>query len=484
MDHETFARRFLKQRRPANLVSRRSILQASLFASSLVAVPQGGSKRVRAAVDPRFEGWRPWLLTSPDQVRPQSVPRFDPAELDELRDLQERRSGEIPAMVEFWDDPTIIMPWTNLALDLIKAHRPSPVRAGRALALLHTTLFDTLLATADARRQSDRPHPSVADPAIIPLGKVTPRRGSFPSEHAAVATAAATVLTYLFPATPARDLTALADEAAMSRLWAGQATRGDLEAGEAIGRAVGQRAVTYGQNDLSSLTWDGSRPSLGAGVWEPTPPAYDNPPLEPTAGRWRPWILPDGAAFRPGPPPSYRSPAWRAEVEAVRFAVTHRTRAQAEAAHAWDGGPGTVTLGGLWIELARDLIRDHNLTSLSAARVMALTSVALFDAAICCWDAKYTYWMARPITVDTGLNVLLPTPPVPAYTSSHATISSAAATVLSYLFPAREAELAGRAAEARNSRLWAGIHFPIDNDMGAANGAMLGRLVMARDAPG
>ena len=113
---------------------------------------------------------------------------------------------------------------------------------------------------------------------------------------------------------------------------------------------------------------------------------------------------------------------------------------------------------------------------------MVLTSVAIFDAFICCWDAKYAYWMARPITADPSLNILIPTPPFPSYTSGHSTISTAAATVLGYLFPAREAELAARAAEARNSRLWAGIHFPIDNDMGAVSGAMLGRLVIARDA--
>ncbi len=33
---------------------------------------------------------------------------------------------------------------------------------------------------------------------------------------------------------------------------------------------------------------------------------------------------------------------------------------------------------------------------------------------------------------------------------------------------------------AKMSRLWAGIHFPIDNEMGAAGGGMVGRLVIAR----
>jgi hypothetical protein len=41
-----------------------------------------------------------------------------------------------------------------------------------------------------------------------------------------------------------------------------------------------------------------------------------------------------------------------------------------------------------------------------------------------------------------------------------------------------------RASEAKNSRLWAGIHFPIDNEMGALGGGMIGRLVVARAREG
>jgi hypothetical protein len=52
--------------------------------------------------------------------------------------------------------------------------------------------------------------------------------------------------------------------------------------------------------------------------------------------------------------------------------------------------------------------------------------------------------------------------------------------VLGYLFPADEAALLARADEAKHSRLWAGIHFPIDNEMGALGGGMIGRLVVAR----
>jgi membrane-associated phospholipid phosphatase len=164
----------------------------------------------------------------------------------------------------------------------------------------------------------------------------------------------------------------------------------------------------------------------------------------------------------------------------VQEAVAGRTSEQESIVRFWAGSPGTVTPAGLWTEIARDLVVRDGLDLPHAARALALTTVAMADAFVCCWDAKYTYWSARPITADPSLEVLIPTPPFPSYTSGHSTISAAAATVLGHLFPADAADLADRAVEARNSRLWAGIHFPIDNEMGATGGGMVGRLVVVR----
>jgi membrane-associated phospholipid phosphatase len=383
------------------------------------------------------------------------------------------------ATINRWDDPTVILPWTHLALDLIKVHQPNPVRAARALALLHVALFDTLVATDDAGMAFPRPGPS-ADRAVVPLGRTPISPSAFPSEQAAVATAAAAVLAYLFPKEPTDALQSLADEAALSRLTAGRAFRSDVDAGQAIGRAVGERAVARGKADGSDASWDGSGRLTDPGSWQPTPPGFFQQPAEPLAGTWRTWILASGDQYRPAPPPPYQSPAWIAELSAVQEAVARRTPEQESAGWFWAGGPGTVTPAGLWVEIAHDLIVRDGLDAAHAARVLALVSVAMADGFICCWDAKYTYWTERPVTADPSLDVLIPTPPFPSYTSGHSTISTAAATVLGHLFPADEADLAARADEARNSRLWAGIHFPIDNEMGALGGGMIGRLVVAR----
>jgi membrane-associated phospholipid phosphatase len=415
-----------------------------------------------------------------DELRPVAPAAPSTAELAELITLQGTRSAASSAAVARWDDPSVILPWTQLTLDLTTMHPLSPVRAARALALLHVAMVDALVATWDAREAFPRQSPETIDHAVVPLGSTPASAWSFPSEHAAVAAAAAPVLAYLFPEESADGLRGLAEEAATSRLVAGRAFRSDIEAGQAIGNAVGERAIARGKADGSDAAWDGSGHLTGEGFWQPTPPGFFQQPVEPMAGSWQPWVLASGDQYRPPPPPPFRSPAWAAELAGVQEAVARRTAEQEEAVRVWTGGPRTVTPAGLWMEVARELIVRDRLDAAHAARVLALTSVAMADSFICCWDAKYTYWTARPITADPSLDVLIPTPPFPSYTSGHATASTAAATVLGHLFPNDAAVLAAQAEEATNTRLWAGIHFPIDCEMGSLGGGMIGRLIVVR----
>jgi hypothetical protein len=189
-------------------------------------------------------------------------------------------------------------------------------------------------------------------------------------------------------------------------------------------------------------------------------------------------VVRDVATLRPPPPPAWGSPMWRAQLDAVRNATATRTPEQAKAALFWAGNDGTFSPAGTWLEIARDIIKRDRLDTFQTAKVMAMTSIAIMDAFICCWDAKYTYWSARPIQADATLDVQFPTPPFPSYTSGHATISGAASAVLGHLFPGDADDLDRRAQEAKNSRLWSGFHFPIDNDVGLAHGQQVGRLVV------
>lgn len=374
-----------------------------------------------------------------------------------------------------WSDPTIVLPWTAQCLEFIQQSSMNPVRAGRALAMLHVAMHDALaMAVRDTETgRMAKEMPLVVDPAAVSWRSLP--GAAVPSAQATVAWAAAIVLAYLFPDESFDRLTALADEAAS----VSGDNRQEIAAGVELGARVGQRLVARGMEDGADSPRGHLDYPVGAGVWQPTPPAFTARPLEPFAGAWRTWVLPNAQVYRPAPPQAYRSATWLAELRTVQEAVVQRTAAQEEAVLFWAGGAGTVTPGGLWIEVARDMIARDGLAPLPAARVLALTSLAIADAFLCCWDAKFAYWTLRPITADPTLAVLIPTPPFPSYPSGHSTISSAAATVLGHAFPADAAWLADMAIEAKNSRLWAGIHYAIDNDVGAVGGGLVGRMVIS-----
>jgi membrane-associated phospholipid phosphatase len=469
----------LLQNESAPKISRRALLgsSAGLIGAGLLGwrLSPGNQPAARAASEPR--SGLTWLLPSPGAVRPEPPASPSADEISELLRLQRGRTRAQLDAAYRWGRGPAPLPWTDVALELIVRHRPSPPRAARALALLHTAMSDAITAADDARQAYPRPAPASSIGGLAALSGLGTEASSFPSVHAAVATAAAGTLATLFPDEPGSALEALAAEAAESRVVAGLAYRSDVVAGQAIGRAVAALAVARASADGADATWDGVRPE-GEGTWQPTPPDYRAEPVDPMAGTWRTWLVPDVIAARPASPPAWGSAAWEAQIGAVQEAVARRTPDQEDAVHRWAGGPGTVTPAGLWIEIARDLIKRDGLDDADAAHVLATTSVALADAFICCWDTKYAYWYARPVTADPGLNVLIPTPPFPSYTSGHSTISAAAAAVLGHHFPADQSWLQEQAFEAKQSRLWAGIHYPIDNDVGAAMGDVVGQLTV------
>jgi len=67
----------------------------------------------------------------------------------------------------------------------------------------------------------------------------------------------------------------------------------------------------------------------------------------------------------------------------------------------------------------------------------------------------------------------VPLPDFPSYPSAHATLFAAGASVLGHLLPGEQDRLDSLAAEATDSRVWAGVHFPFDNSAGI----QLGRRV-------
>jgi membrane-associated phospholipid phosphatase len=106
----------------------------------------------------------------------------------------------------------------------------------------------------------------------------------------------------------------------------------------------------------------------------------------------------------------------------------------------------------------------------------------MYDAFVACWDAKFFYWMARPVSMDAGVRTVFPTPPFPSYPSGHSTISSAAAEVFAVLFPDAAQAYRDRATDASLSRVYAGVHYRFDIETGDTLGVKIGRAVMQRAA--
>jgi hypothetical protein len=147
-------------------------------------------------------GWQTWVLASGAEVRPPPPPA-DPssqtqAELAELRELQARRSEVTDTAVQYWNRGPATLRWTELTLALIQRDRLNPVRAARVLAYVHTAMNDAVVAAYEAKSAFRRSPPEALAPDLRPAlgGSLA---FSYPSEHAAVAAAAAGVLASLFP---------------------------------------------------------------------------------------------------------------------------------------------------------------------------------------------------------------------------------------------------------------------------------------------
>src|ERR1043166_6037609 len=127
-----------------------------------------------------------------------------------------------------------------------------------------------------------------------------------------------------------------------------------------------------------------------------------------------------------------------------------------------------------------DELARHTVGPMHAARALALASTAMSDAMTACWDAKFFYWLERPISADTTLRTAISTPPFPSYPSGHSTQSAAAAEVFAYLFPDRAEYYRAKADEASHSRVLAGIHYRFDIEAGEALGRLVGAAAVAR----
>ncbi len=450
---------------------------------ALVSCGDDGDGAVRAGAEPRAGTWKTWVLSSPSQIAVPAPPEGSAADAErkELKDLAGRRTPEVEEAVAHWGQEPATKPWTDLNVEIVTDGVKDPPLSSRGYALTSVAVYDAVVAAYHWKYEYDRKPPS----GVTTLSPPGPDP-SYPSEHAAIAGAASRVLAYVFPDRPAARFDELAEQAALSRVWAGANYRSDVEAGLALGRSVADAVIARAKTDGADAKWDGTRPPMTKEHWVPAP-GQVTPPTSPLAGTWKTWVLTSGSQFRPPPPPPYGSPAFVAEARHVLEVSRNLTQQQRDIASFWAAGQGTALPAGQWNQIALIYAQAAKLDTPRAARAFALLNVAEADAGVAVWDAKFTYWHPRPVNAirDLGLDPewkpVLVTPPFPGYVSGHSGYSGAAAEVLSYLFPTAAADFRAKAEEAAVSRLYGGIHFhDSDNVAGLVLGRKVGEAVVTR----
>ena len=481
--------------------SRRSIcFAAGVVLISLVVVSCGGDEAAPGAPmsaappEPTAGRWDTWVLESPGDivVAPPPEEGSDAFEADrsELERQTASPSPEVLASIQRWSGGLPTAPWTETAFDFVSQAAKDPPLSSRNYALVHVAIHDAVVAAWHNKALYGRSAPQGVETAM-PAGTDP----SYPSEHAAIAGAASRVLAQLYPNQSALRLEEMAEEAAASRVQAGTNTPSDVAAGLDLGRQVAERVLEKARTDGADRPWDPTRPpgiGRGPAFWEP-PPGSDSPPISPQAGGWDTWVLKSGSQLRPPPPPAFGSADFEVAARELIDMQKNLTPEQEELARFYEGAEGSELPAGIVLRVVTDdLLRastagpvEQRLSTPRVTRALALVSVALADAGIAAWDAKFTYWNPRPenAIVDLGLDrrwkPLLPTPRFPAYPSGSAGYAGAAQEVMTYLFPEDAATFERRAHDQAESRLYAGIHWRYDS-ASLETGRQIGRMVVER----
>jgi membrane-associated phospholipid phosphatase len=420
-------------------------------------------------IEPGAGGWKTWVISSGKDYRVPPPPRHGEsrAELRELAILMSQNDAQTRQQIELWDAGAPSYRWIDLITQRILAATPTTPYPHRVLTYVAQAMYDATVATWESKYYYHRPRPSTLDrrlPTLLPV----PNSPSYPSEHAATAQAAAAVLAYFLPA-EAESFQAMAEQAGWSRVLAGLQYPSDYHAGLELGRKVAEQVIAKAKLDGSDAVWTGTVP-VGPCNWRGVNPGNV------TAANWSPLLLTSPSQFRPPPPLACDSAELLAQAATVRDYP--RTFVSNYKAYYWQSPEGLQTWpfrhADKWMFEDR---LDQNPPR--AARVYALVASTMFDAFIASQDGKFAYWYIRPHQLDPAIIPLIPVPNFPSYPSNHSTFSTARSEILAYLFPAHADFIRAVGKEAGDSRIWAGIHYEMDNVAGVDLGKAVSQVFIS-----
>ena len=303
--------------------------------------------------------------------------------------------------------------------------QPATVHPTRSFALLQAAEYDAVT--------------SITHTAPAYLFSVPAPRGARPD--AAADQAAHDVLTALYPTQRTGP-----DQLLASELAAIPDSRGKQQ-GIRVGAIVATRLIGIRSSDGSAVTPPPFVAGNQPGEYRPTPPNFPAPVFS-NWGSVTPFVLSSGRQFRPAPPPPITSVAYARALNQVKSlgqdSSTTRTADETTLAKFWGAAP----IWNVWNEIAQRLAVTRHASLEQTATVFANLDLTLADATIGLYDAKYHYLVWRPVTAiregDTAGNPgiigdptwtpLAVTAADPSFPGAHATLSQAAATVLSAFY--------------------------------------------------
>src|SRR4030095_14069072 len=295
------------------------------------------------------------------------------------------------------------------AADIASKHPVTPI-AVRMMAIVQVSVYEAVNAITGR-------YPALS-------AKLTPTPGA--STEAAVAAATRTALLRLLPAQ--QTLIDADYHAALKMVPDDRAKVEGISVGEAAAAAVVASCA-----DDGAMAPNTYRPHTTPGVYVPT--VF---PAVPHWGKRRPWIMASGSQFRPGPPPSLTSEIWTRDLEEIKAlgskSSTRRTPEQTAVAQFWE-----ATAPAVYWPVARSVTGAPGRDPSDNARLLALAAMAMDDALIAVFDAKYTYNLGRPVTAirnaegdarDPGWMPFIDTPMHPEYPCAHCIVSASLGAVL------------------------------------------------------
>ena len=390
----------------------------------------------------------------------------------------------------------VLVEWNQLIQDTVPT--PHNVLTPRFFSMAHIAMFDAI---------------NSIEREFTPYRIAIHNAGGSP--EAAAAQAAHDVLVRINP-----GATATYDAALAQRL--GDRPSGFVRRGAEVGARVAQAVLEWLQNDgwVVSPFPPYSEPPL-PGRWQPTPPANANPAFT-HVGNAAPMALLTPTQYLPQPPPSLTSARYAADLNEIKQIgksdSATRTSEQTVIARLWNGtastGTGTATnYASIWNNIARDVIRQGQLSLVEGARLFVLVNVSVHDALQTAQASKFVYGLWRPVTAirqaDTDLNSatdpdpawlpLLGTPPYPSYGGNMATIGAAAARALKLALGKDDIPVSvtwrqsgglpdvtfqyegfwAVAEQQSESRIYGGIHYRLDQPAGQKIGTSTADFVFA-----